>query len=271
MAFTKTFPKNKEGLHNYMHGDRTFFNILSKAAGEHGINLAPASMEALEKYYLFLNKMRKKMNLIGNLDEQEIARDLFLDSLLGLLAIPDMSHARLLDVGCGAGFPGLVLKIARPEIRLSLLDSAEKKIDFVREASAVLALENVEFINERAEKAGHMPDFREKFDVAASKALADIPALLELCAPFVRVGGKFIAWKGIGYKDEITILEDSRSNFGLELRDVRKFSLDKNIKDTFILVFEKVAQIQDRYPRSYQAIQRKKPSKAGQNGQRKER
>jgi 16S rRNA (guanine527-N7)-methyltransferase len=244
-----------------MHNCQTFFNVISRYLNDFGIGMDPDSMhvfEKMEKYYFLLDKIRKKVNLIGNLDEEEIARELFLDSLFGLLAIPELDDTRLLDVGCGAGFPGLVLKIARPDLRLTLLDSSEKKIDFVREVSAALALSDVEFINDRAEKSGCLTQFREKFDVVTAKALAEIPALLELCSPFVRVGGKFAAWKGIGYKDEILVLENLQTNFGLVLKDVRKFSLGENLKDTFILVFEKIAHIGDRYPRSYQAILRGK-------------
>jgi 16S rRNA (guanine527-N7)-methyltransferase len=238
--------------------DREIFDgIMAEGASLHGIGLSTQAAGLMGACFEFLAGWSQRHNLVGPKEAGEIARALFLDSLLGVLALPLSGTPGLIDVGCGAGFPGLVLKIARPDIRLTLLDSSKKKIAFVREAAQHLGMEGIDFKCARAEEAGRDPAFREKFDVAVSKGVAPLPALLELCVPFAAPGGKFAAWKGINYGNEINIPGGGYRRLGAGEPEIHRFSLGLSQRDTYLLVFEKTGSTPPEYPRSFQAIRRR--------------
>ena len=157
-----------------------------------GLPLSEAALERYRAYYTFLAERSQVMNLTAIHGEEDTARLHFLDCA-ALLSMADFAGARVIDVGSGAGFPGLPLKIAQPEMELTLLDSLAKRVQFLSETCALLELENVTCLHARAEDA---PDLRETFDIAVSRAVARLDVLCELCLPFVKTGGVFLAMKG---------------------------------------------------------------------------
>ena len=176
-------------------------DILSAGFAELGLPLDGAALERYRIYYEFLAETNKVMNLTAISGEEDVARLHFLDSA-ALLTLADFSGKRVVDVGTGAGFPGLALKIARPDIRLTLLDSLDKRIGFLTRLCERLGFEDVECVHMRAEEAP--AEYRQRYDIAASRAVARLNLLCELCLPFVKKGGLFIAMKGPGSEEELS-------------------------------------------------------------------
>ena len=207
----------------------------------------------LETYARLLVEWNEKMNLTGITDPEGIAVKHFLDSILPLnfFAVPE--NAKLVDVGTGAGFPGLPMKIYRPDIKLTLLDSLNKRINFL---SAVCdeAEIKAKCVHARAEEGGRNSEFREKYDVAVARAVAAMPVLTEYCLPYVRVGGVFAALKGPNenYKDG----ESAVKTLGGEISEVKEYALPNGDKRTLIVV-SKVKATPDKYPRNGGQIAKK--------------
>lgn len=201
--------------------------------------------ELFEKYSSLLLLWNEKMNLTAITDPDEINLKHFADSIScrGLI-----NHgAKLIDVGTGAGFPGLPLKIVRPDIRLTLLDALNKRVDFLNEVIESLGLCNVETIHSRAEDAARNSDMREKFDVAVSRAVAPLPVLCEYCLPFVKVGGIFIAYKGKDAAAEAASAENASSVMGGKIAEIKEtFSEDL---EHYVIIIEKTGSTPSKYPR----------------------
>jgi 16S rRNA (guanine527-N7)-methyltransferase len=172
-------------------------SILAAGAEAYGALLDSTQLQAFERYRGELLAWNARVNLTAITEPGEVEVRHFLDSLSCLLAIDDLlesrAPARVIDVGAGAGFPGLPIKLARPAIRLDLVDSVGKKTAFLRHAVEALGLPDVRVITARAEDLARWPEHREQYDVALGRAVASLPVLLELCLPFVRVGGRLVA------------------------------------------------------------------------------
>ncbi|MDL2258364.1 16S rRNA (guanine(527)-N(7))-methyltransferase RsmG [Eubacteriales bacterium OttesenSCG-928-K08] len=166
---------------------------------QHLPKLSGAQHAQLARYYELLIEGNKKMNLTAITEKHEVVEKHFVDSLLAIDHIPQ--GARCIDVGTGAGFPGIPLLIARPDISLTLLDSLNKRVSFLRETVAALGL-SADCLHARAEDAGQNPCCRSQFDIALSRAVASLPVLLELCVPFLKVGGSAICYKGKSAHEE---------------------------------------------------------------------
>ena len=159
-------------------------------------NLTDRQFGQFRDYYGILTEWNKVMNLTAITGEEEVALKHFADSLTILPYIKKAEARTLIDVGTGAGFPGIPLKIVYPELQVTLLDSLEKRVKFLNEVIMKLGLEGIRAVHARAEDAGRAPEFREQFDVAAARAVAPMNILCEYCLPFVKVNGTFIAMKG---------------------------------------------------------------------------
>ena len=175
--------------------------ILHDGFAELGITPDERAAARLRTYYERLTEANRVMNLTAISGEEDSARLHFLDCA-AMLAHVDMGATRVIDVGTGAGFPGLVLKALQPDIDLTLLDSLDKRIGFLRDTAAALELENVQCIHARAEEAD--ASLREAFDFATARAVARLGLLCELCLPFVKVGGAFVAMKGPDVGEELS-------------------------------------------------------------------
>lgn len=218
------------------------------------LNLTDKMIDQFEEYAALLIDWNKKMNLTAITEPRQIAIKHFLDSL-SLFSVYDVPQAaKVIDVGTGAGFPGVPLKIARPDIELTLLDSLQKRLFFLDALKNQLELK-VELVHSRAEDAAKKALFREKFDVAVSRAVAPLNILLEYCLPFVKVGGVFVALKGSRAQEEINVAKKALQVLKGEIVKVEKFKLEG--EDRNIIAIKKIEEVGFLYPRSSAKIKRK--------------
>lgn len=206
-------------------------------------------------YYERLTEQNRVINLTAISGEEDTARLHFLDSA-ALLTLADFSGKSVIDVGTGAGFPGLVLKIADPSIRLTLLDSLDKRVRFLSETCRALELEDVQCLHARAEEAPAA--MREGFDIAVSRAVAQLNLLAELCLPFVRVGGLFLAMKGPDAERELAEGERAVRLLGGRVQETLRYTIPGTELSHCAVLIRKETQTPARYPRRW-AQMKKQP------------
>ena len=173
-------------------------SILKKGASDMGIDLSDAALSRFEKYLGFLIEKNKVMNLTAITEPTEIIRKHFLDCLTPLTTPYFKNRSKVIDIGSGAGLPGLPIKIARPDIDVKLVDSSQKKVGFIRDMLEILGFNPNDALCLRAEDGARQPGLRENFDIVLSRAVAPLPQLIELCIPYLKVDGIFIALKRAG-------------------------------------------------------------------------
>ncbi|MBQ1889904.1 MAG: 16S rRNA (guanine(527)-N(7))-methyltransferase RsmG [Selenomonas sp.] len=179
-----------------------FIEEMKKAAAGYGIELSEKQLEQFNRYYELLVEWNKVMNLTAITEPHEVAVKHMIDSLTAYDASLFTEGATVIDVGTGAGFPGLPLKIFAPGIKLTLMDSLNKRVRFLQTVVDELGLQDVACVHARAEEGARNKAYREQFDIAVSRAVARLPILAEYCLPFVRRGGHFLALKGMQYQEE---------------------------------------------------------------------
>jgi 16S rRNA (guanine527-N7)-methyltransferase len=215
---------------------------------ELSLDLIPIQFAAFQQYAELLQIWNQRFNLTAIRDPDEIWSRHFLDSLTCLRAMRSTPKNRVIDIGTGAGFPGLPIKIVYPEIHLTLVESIGKKADFCTEVVQKLGLENVDIIPSRAEELGRHPDHREQYDWAIARAVAPMPILAEYLLPFVRVGGKMLAQKGKDGEMEAAKSNNAFTTLGGELERVLPVFLPGTEARTLIVV-AKTHETSVRYPR----------------------
>lgn len=193
----------------------------------------------------FMIEYNKNVNLTRITEENEIWEKHFNDSLLPLLLTDVPQKSRVIDVGSGAGFPGVPWKIYRPDLEITLLDSLRKRIDYLNKLKAHLQIEYAA-VHARSEELTKETVYRERFDIAVSRAVANLPALIEYCLPFVRPGGKFLAMKGA--ESEAEEAENAVRLLGGRIEEVIKYTLENNDKRNLIII-KKISQTPPSYPR----------------------
>lgn len=211
---------------------------LTAQAKAMGIKLTPRQGEQFQTYFQMLLAWNEKMNLTAITDPEEVVEKHFLDSLTLLLACPVKEGAKVIDVGTGAGFPGVPLKILRPDVQLTLLDSLNKRLVFLGEVLAALDLSG-ERIHKRAEEAGLDKKLRESFDLAVARAVAGLPVLCEYCLPLVKMKGTFAAMKGPGAQEELEQASHALEVLGGTQVQVRSFTLPTAGERNILLVRKK--------------------------------
>lgn len=231
-------------------------NLLQNYIKDYKITLKENQYEQFQKYFELLTEWNEKMNLTAITDESGVALKHFADSLSLLNFVDIPQNSSLADVGTGAGFPGVVLKIARPDIKLTLIDSLNKRLVFLGEVCAQLGIE-AELIHSRAEDGARDEKFRESFDFAVSRAVARMNVLSEYCLPYVKVGGAFCAMKGAQANEEFKESLNAINTLGGKLENKYFFELPKNGGERAIAVVRKVKNTPQKYPRQSGKIKAK--------------
>jgi 16S rRNA (guanine527-N7)-methyltransferase len=214
-----------------------------------GLRLSPSQQAALALYERELLDWNARFNLTAIRDPEEVHIKHFLDSLTCLIAMRDAPLGRLVDVGTGAGFPGIPLKIMLPKTQLTLVESVGKKATFCRHVVKTLDLQGVEVIQQRAEVLGQDPAHREKYDWAVARAVAILPVLAEYLLPLVRVGGNMLAMKGESGPAEAHSAEHAMKVLGGHLHQLMPVNLPGVAEERYLIVIDKVAATPAAYPR----------------------
>lgn len=224
------------------------FPLLERTLAAHGVTLDREALMRLDLYAERLIETNRRFNLTAVTDPDEVTVKHFADSLvlLGKTEIP--AGASLLDVGTGAGFPGLALKLARPDLQVAFLDGTRKKLGFISSVLEETGLAG-ETLHLRAEEAGKQPKYREKFDFVTARAVADMAVLVEYCLPFVRAGGLFLAMKSAAAEEEIQNAAGAVRLLGGKTEQNLLFDLVENTPRRIVFV-RKISQTPPKYPRA---------------------
>ena len=223
--------------------------ILQKGAESFGIQLTDQQVDQFFEYYRLLVQWNEFMNLTAITEMEEVMEKHFVDSLALSKAAEVGKIETLIDVGTGAGFPGIPLKIAYPHLRVVLLDSLNKRVKFLSTVIETLGLTNIQAVHGRAEDAARQKDYREQFDAAVSRAVANMASLSEYCLPFIKVGGVFVPYKSGNIEEELKDAGKAVKTLGGTIRRVEKFQLpDTDIERSLVLI-EKTERTDKRYPR----------------------
>lgn len=213
------------------------------------IELSEKQMEQYELYFKELVSWNEKMNLTGITERSEVYLKHFYDSLT-LSQYVDFSKVKsLADIGSGAGFPGIPLKICFPHLKLMIVDSLNKRIQFLQHIVDTLGLQNVQLIHGRAEDVAHQVGLRDSFDLVTARAVARLAVLNEFCLPFVRKGGIFAAMKGTDLKEEVKEASRSFRELKAKMKNSYHFQLPQENADRHIIIIEKVGDTPKKYPR----------------------
>lgn len=214
-----------------------------------GITLTPRQKEQFDRYYELLVERNKVMNLTGITDYDEVNLKHFTDSLT-IVRLKDMSKIyTMIDVGTGAGFPGIPIKIVFPHIKIVLLDSLNKRLKFLNDVIGELNLEEIETLHGRAEDHAKKMEYREKFDLCVSRAVANLSTLSEYCLPFVKRGGSFVSYKSGESDEEIRQSEKAVSILGGKIEKIDKFMLPDTDIGRSLVQIDKVKNTSGKYPR----------------------
>jgi 16S rRNA (guanine527-N7)-methyltransferase len=226
-------------------------SILDEGAQELGIRLTPLQLDQFEIYFKELADWNQRINLTSVVGYEEVQVKHFLDSLTVALAVPGglASAESVIDLGAGAGFPGLPLKVAFPHLRLVLVESVGKKTDFLRHVVAILGLSGVDVHTGRAERLAHEPELREAFDVVATRALAGLAVLAEYTLPFCREGGVMVALKHGGIDAELVGAAHAIEVLGGRMGKVHAVEIAGLTDNRIVVAVDKISTTPERYPR----------------------
>lgn len=215
-----------------------------------GYDLTQEQIDKFERFYDLLEEWNYKIDITKIVDEKEVYIKHFLDSLLLTKSGYIEKNQLIIDIGTGGGFPGIPLKIYNESLQFMLLDSLKKRINFLDLLVEDLNFDDVVPVHGRAEEIGRDEDFREKFDIATSRAVAKLQTLLEYCLPFVKVGGYFIAMKGPNYKEELKEAKGAIKLLGGTLDKVVEYELPEELGQRTLIVIKKVKNTPHRFPRA---------------------
>lgn len=222
-------------------------DLLLSGAAEYGVTLSDEAVERFDIYARLLVERNKVMNLTAITESDEIVKKHFVDSL-SLLSVADIpENAKVIDVGTGAGFPGIPLMIARPDLRMTLLDSTRKRLGFIEEVSRETSLEP-ELLNSRAEDAGKNENYRERYDLATARAVSNLRDLSEYCLPFVKKGGVFAPMKSAKAEEEIAQAKKAIHVLGGRIEKKVSFDIG-DVGSRTVIIIKKISQTPTKYPR----------------------
>jgi len=250
----KIVPFLNNSCYNHTVMSDIISTTISQGANELNIELPPGTEAAFKAYYDFLENRGQNVNLTAISGAEEVARLHFLDSLV-LLKTTDFYNKSVIDIGSGAGFPGVPLKLAEPSIKITLLDSTGKRISFLSELCRELGID-ASYINARAEEVAHEYNNREQYDIAVSRAVARLNVLCELCLPFVCVGGLFIAMKSVDSDEEIAEAQNAIETLGAKLIEKHDYKIPGTDVIHRAVLIRKTHMTPERYPRRFAKIQK---------------
>lgn len=227
------------------------FNIerITPLCAEFGVEITPQIARKLNLYGNLLIEWNEKINLTAITEPEEVLFKHFYDCILFFKNAKVAPNAKIIDVGTGAGFPGLVLKIVREDLEVTLLDSLNKRILFLNDVIKKLELKGITAIHSRAEDGGKNTAHREKYDIACARAVAAMPVLLEYCVPFVKIGGQFISMKGPSVSEEVALCQNAIKQLGAQKPTIICETLPTEEQRAFV-TFKKISQTPPKYPRN---------------------
>lgn len=220
--------------------------LLKELSDKIEVNLTEEQISKFITYKELLKEWNQKINLTAITEDNEIVLKHFVDSLTVLKYIHQ--NANIIDVGTGAGFPGIPTKIARKDVSVTLLDSLNKRINFLNDVIEKTNLENIKKVHGRAEDFGQNKEYRERYDIAVARAVANLSTLTELCLPFVKVGGSFIAMKG-NSTEEFEEAKKAIETLGGKIEKIDRFNLPGTDIERNIVVIKKINKTPNQYPR----------------------
>lgn len=223
-----------------------------------GVELSDAQVQAFEHYYDLVVEGNQRFNLTALTEREEVFRKHFLDSLSCAQAFEDTFPERVVDVGAGAGFPGLPLKILKPEMNLTLIEANVKKARFLGSVVEELGLEGVEILSLRAESVGQDDEHRERYDLAVARAVAPLAVLVEYLLPLVRIGANALAQKGSRAREEAYAAEKAVQLLGGRVKEVKPVTVMGMEEERHLITIEKIAPTPAKYPRK-EGIPKKRP------------
>ena len=221
---------------------------LKEEALKFGIELSKLQIKAFEIYAKSLLAYNENVNLTAITDEEEIKEKHFLDSLTLVLSEKLFEGCSMIDIGAGGGFPSIPVKIARPDIKLTMLDSLNKRVAFLKQTEEKLGFTGSEAIHARAEEAARKKEMREKYDIATARAVADLSVLAEYALPFVKTGGYFVAMKGAKNEEELEKAKNAIKRLGGKTEKVLPITLPSGIEHSLIII-KKITSTPSIYPR----------------------
>lgn len=226
-----------------------FFQLMKEASNEAGLEFTEAQYEAFIKYMRLLQEWNEKINLTAITEDEEIIKKHFIDCIKAFKSEEITNAKTVIDVGTGAGFPGLPIAIMNPNCEVTLLDSLNKRINFLNLVVKELDLKNVKTIHSRAEDGARNKELREKFDIATSRAVANMAVLSEFCLPYVKIKGHFVALKGPAVDDELKDADKAIKVLGGEFKKIIEIEIENTDLKHNIVEIRKVKQCPKTYPR----------------------
>lgn len=234
-----------------------FFDLMKRAANEAGLELTELQYEQFIKYMRLLQEWNEKINLTAITDDEEVIKKHFIDCIKAFKSDAIKNAKTIIDVGTGAGFPGLPIAIMNPNVKVTLLDSLNKRINYLNTVVRELGLKNVTTIHSRAEDGARKPELREKFDVATSRAVANMAVLSEYCMSYVKKDGYFVALKGPSVDEELKNATNAIKTLGGELKEIIEVSIEETDLKHNIVEVKKLNPCSKTYPRKAGTITKK--------------
>lgn len=224
-------------------------DTLEEGSDDLGISLGQKQKQKFIRYKELLLEWNKKINITAITEDKEVDIKHFLDSLTAFNSDKLKGNKKIIDVGTGGGFPGIPLKIINDDLDITLLDSLNKRISFLKEVIDSLGLQNIDAIHGRAEELSRKDDYREKYDICISRAVASLDTLSEYCLPFVKKGGYFISMKGPEVEKEINLSKNAINILGGKLEDKKIITIPKSDISHSLIIIKKIRQTPTKYPR----------------------
>ncbi|MCR1952966.1 MULTISPECIES: 16S rRNA (guanine(527)-N(7))-methyltransferase RsmG [unclassified Clostridium] len=234
-----------------------YFQLMRDASLEVGMELSEHQYNQFIKYMKLLQEWNEKINLTAITEDEEVIKKHFIDCIKAFKSDAIKNAKTIIDVGTGAGFPGLPIAIMNPNVQVTLLDSLNKRINFLNTVISSIGVKNVVTIHSRAEDGARKSELREKFDVATSRAVANMAVLSEFCMPYVKCGGYFVALKGPAIEEELKDGQKAITVLGGELKEIIEVNIEKSDLKHNIVEIKKISKCSKIYPRKAGTINKK--------------